>query len=84
MKTDEETHLGDLSAADLDADGAAIAALTIEAAAVAIEKLGKAKYTPAVAFLRRFATILYDLTAHLARAEGVEPKPDAFMKSPPN
>ena len=85
MKIDNEIHLGDLSAADLDADGAAIAGLTIEAAATAVERLGKPeKYEAVITFLRRFAGILYDLSAHLAQAEGVEPKPDAFMKSPPN
>ena len=73
---DLETHLGDLSAADLDAGGAFIAGRTIEAAATAVERLRKPeKYEAVITFLRRFAGILYDLSIHLAQAEGIEPKP---------
>ena len=70
-----ETTIGDLPAADLDSGAAFVTGQAIETAATAIELQGRAKYAPAVKFLRELAGSLYDLSTELSRAEGVEPKP---------
>lgn len=70
-----ETHLGDLSVANLDSGAAWVIGQAIEGAASAVEALGKPKYVSAIVFLRRFAGVLYDLSTELAKTEGIEPKP---------
>ena len=75
-----ETTIGDLPAADLDSGAAFVTGQAIESAATAIELRGRAKYVPAVAFLREFACLLYDLSTELSRAEGVEPMPLAAQE----
>jgi hypothetical protein len=71
--TDET--IGDLPVAALDGGSAFIAGQAIETAATAIELQGRAKYVPAVKFLRELAGSLFDLSAELSRAVGAELKP---------
>ena len=65
----DETHLGDVCVADLDAKSAFVAGRGIEATADAMEKLDKkGNYSSAVSFLRQFAGVLYDYSTKLSQA----------------
>ena len=63
----QETHIGDLSVADLDAGSAFIAGQCVETSTTVMGRLGKPeKYAAVVVFLRAFAGILYDLRKRLS------------------